>query len=534
MLKKNWSILLSGILTVGLLGGCGGGEKNPSDTAAVDKGKSFEVVTMRYDWTDKETMLKGFVKSTEEAAGINVDWKVYSNSEWQDKKSVVLISDDLPDAFLGCLELTDVSKNKALFLPLEDLIEEYMPNLSKIFEADPGLKTYATSTDGHIYGLPQRKINRMKIRYQMFINQTWLDNLGLEMPDTWKEFEDVLTAFKEKDANGNGDSDDEIPYGGGHGNPISVFILPFQHSGSGGEFVFNNQMDLTHFYMTLEDDKPVFLPSQENFKDGIRWMNECFEKGLIDLELFTQDDSMKVAKSDNKEIPLLGVFSAWTADAVVSNWADQYVALPPLAGPDGARYVSSAAETEGYMAESFWVTKNCSDPAAVLSWIDSFYTDDAAVQLTYGSFGVGTQKNDDGTYTVLAPPDGKAADSWAWENSFRGFGPRYGSDTLRLNDRLIVEVETEGDGLKANLTKNFEQYVKPEFPNLRYMDEEINILTTYYPDIETYAKTMQVKWVTEGGIDEEWSTYLQTLEQMQLKQVEETAKAAYNRFKGIK
>ena len=31
----------------------------------------------------------------------------------------------------------------------------------------------------------------------MFINQEWLDNLGLEMPTTFTEFKEVLTAFKE-------------------------------------------------------------------------------------------------------------------------------------------------------------------------------------------------------------------------------------------------------------------------------------------------------------------------------------------------
>ena len=31
------------------------------------------------------------------------------------------------------------------------------------------------------------------------------------MPTTWDELYDVLVAFKEKDANGNGDRNDEIP-----------------------------------------------------------------------------------------------------------------------------------------------------------------------------------------------------------------------------------------------------------------------------------------------------------------------------------
>ena len=44
----------------------------------------------------------------------------------------------------------------------------------------------------------------------MMINKTWLDKLGLEVPSTLGELEEVLKAFKEKDPNGNGKAD-EIP-----------------------------------------------------------------------------------------------------------------------------------------------------------------------------------------------------------------------------------------------------------------------------------------------------------------------------------
>lgn len=45
----------------------------------------------------------------------------------------------------------------------------------------------------------------------MSINKQWLDNLKLEVPATTDELYTVLKAFKEQDANGNGDSKDEIP-----------------------------------------------------------------------------------------------------------------------------------------------------------------------------------------------------------------------------------------------------------------------------------------------------------------------------------
>ena len=45
---------------------------------------------------------------------------------------------------------------------------------------------------------------------KLWIYQPWLDALGLEMPTTTDEFEQVLLAFKEQDPNGNGQAD-EIP-----------------------------------------------------------------------------------------------------------------------------------------------------------------------------------------------------------------------------------------------------------------------------------------------------------------------------------
>ncbi|MEM5595877.1 hypothetical protein AAHB53_05270 [Niallia circulans] len=133
-----------------------------------------------------------------------------------DKKSVLMAGGDLPDAFWGSLALSDgdIAQNQSLFIPLEDLIAENMPNLMAAFDKEPSLRALVTSPDGHIYSLPKKLPLRPLTGNQLFINQKWLDNLGLEMPDTYEDFYHVLQAFKEKDANGNGDLNDEIPYGG--------------------------------------------------------------------------------------------------------------------------------------------------------------------------------------------------------------------------------------------------------------------------------------------------------------------------------
>ena len=78
-------------------------------------------------------------------------------ADWTDKKSVLIASGDLPDASLGSNAFNDaeIAQNQSLFIPLEDLIKENMPNLTKAMEKEPKLKAMITSPDGHIYSLPR-------------------------------------------------------------------------------------------------------------------------------------------------------------------------------------------------------------------------------------------------------------------------------------------------------------------------------------------------------------------------------------------
>lgn len=53
--------------------------------------------------------------------------------------------------------------------------------------------------------------NLHTIPQTQYINTKWLENLGLEMPTTLEEPHSVLVAFKEQDANGNGDPTTKSP-----------------------------------------------------------------------------------------------------------------------------------------------------------------------------------------------------------------------------------------------------------------------------------------------------------------------------------
>ena len=43
---------------------------------------------------------------------------------------------------------------QGIIIPLENLIDKYMPNLQAVFEKYPEYRTMCTAPDGHIYSFP--------------------------------------------------------------------------------------------------------------------------------------------------------------------------------------------------------------------------------------------------------------------------------------------------------------------------------------------------------------------------------------------
>ncbi|GJM72706.1 hypothetical protein HMSSN036_49220 [Paenibacillus macerans] len=116
-----------------------------------------------------------------------------------------MASGDLPDAIFdagyGDYELLKLAKDGAI-IPLNDLIEQYMPNFKKVLEEAPEYKAMITAPDGNIYAFPWiEELGTGKERIQSvdavpWINVEWLNKLDLEMPKTTEELKQVLIAFK--------------------------------------------------------------------------------------------------------------------------------------------------------------------------------------------------------------------------------------------------------------------------------------------------------------------------------------------------
>ena len=370
-----------------------------------------------------------------------------------------------------------MAQNKDYFVDLTPYInEETMPNLTKAMEECPELRAACTDRDGKIYSLPKKLPLRPTVCGNgLYINQDWLDNLGLEAPKTLDELTDVLLAFAKEDADGDGDPTNEIGLTNNAGT--------------------NLQADCQH---------------------------------ILDPEYFTQDGSAVTAKLQAEGGSKVGIISAWTADSEAGQNADQYSLMEAVEGYNDIHYVECATASLDITDRELVITTACEDPEALLKWADNFYDDLVSLQTFYGSLGVTVTANDDGTYSVHSTDDDTSLDTAAWSNSLRDFGPKYMNPDFY--DKVIIPDDVS-DGTKLKEDEVNAKYVTTDkntgMPALQYTEDELNRITTIGTDVYNYVEAMYAHWVVDGGVEDEWDSYIEQLNAMGLEEMVSLQQGAY-------
>lgn len=460
----------------------------------------------------------------EEKTNIQINWE-YVASEWETRKATAFASNSLPDAFFGRgnagLSDTDIMANEAAFVDMAPLIEKYGTNIKAMFEKDPNMKAIVTTQDGKILSLPQRMPLRPNTFDVAFINQQWLDNLGLEYPETTEDFKNVLQAFKDQDANGNGDPNDEIPMSFVGTNDLAGFLSLF------GSFGITDSVNAN--WLQVREGEVQFWPALTNYKDAMQYFHELFSNGLIDSEVFTQDFGTGTSKYRADGDPIVGVGFHWTISAGVSDkLADQYTQLLPLEGPNGDRYWRQNPDKVKGGRNFFSITTQNQYPEATLRLIDELYAEDTSIELYFGPEGKGTQFNPDGSIELLSPPDGMTEDSWQWKIGLNDSAPLYVSPEI---ENKIVR--NEWVNTKLNYDEQYAKYVHDEwYPPVYWTKEQSSEIVMLTTDIHKYVAEMMAKWITQGGVDGDWDDYLEQLDRMKLPHLMEIYQSGYKSYKG--
>lgn len=462
----------------------------------------------------------------EEDTGVHIDWKNYTHDAFIEKRNLALSSDDLPDAIFDAgFDSYDLLKyaDDGIIISVEDLIDDYMPNLKRILDQRPEYREWITAPDGHIYSFPWiEELGNDNERIQVvgglpWINVEWLDNLGLDMPTTTEELKDVLVAFKEEDPNGNGEAD-EIPIGTiiNDGDQDPLILL--------GAFGLGDTPDHT---VVTEDGEVLFTVQEEEYKEQINYLHELYDLGLIDEEAFEQDWDKFIAKGSDD---LYGLYFTWDKGNV-SGMEDNYQLLPPLEGPSGEKNVVQQNGGVGFDRGRMVITSANKNLELTAKWIDQLYDPHQSVQNNWGTYG---DTEDDNIFEYDEEED------MLKHLDLDGIAPvelRERTNTagpLAILDEYYGDITTKPDDAAWRLDL-LEEYIVPYinndnyYPHVFYSLEESDKLSKIEADLYDYVDRKRAEWIKNGKIEEEWDEYQDELERLDIDTWLEIKQEAYDR-----
>lgn len=461
----------------------------------------------------------------EELTNIKLEVNAVSSSSFPEKINLLFASGDLPDMLFGCaLSASDEYSYGAqgLLLPLRDLIEDYAPNIKKMFEERPEIRKQITIPTGDIVSLPRvSESSTAGIWVRYYINQSWLDKLGLSMPTNPDEWYQALKAFKEGDPNGNG-IQDEIPWSM---FDALLFMKRFAHY-----WGVNSTEDRG---MYVDDNGTVqnaFI--QPEMKEAFTFFAKLYQEGLIDAEVFSMSSEQLNAKAQ-KEENVVGSFvyiQPEQATGTDINRALEYKSMVPFLAENGKQmYPVNKGIGRGIAA----IPKKCKNPAAALRWLDYMYSREGDILREYGGEGVLYDSYDAETNTIYLKDVEGGEELRAKETLSAGvvLPGRFYDDVNKVSN---TEPEPEKVVLQEEAKKNAQElipYANEAFPQMYFDNTNQKRMDLLHTDITKYIDETLVKYVTGAlDIDAEWGNYVAELDRMGMSEIIEIYQQAYDGY----
>ncbi len=540
-MRKILTTLILCMLTMFMLAGCG--SKGGNGGASESQGLDVDPETLKFPLaetavisgltnypvgTESDPNNRTIFKRLEEKTNVHVDWRAIQGDQWGDKISLEMSNiKTLPEfVFSAGFSDTDLLKyaKQGVIINVEDYIDKYMPNLSKVFEQAPEYRAMCTDENGHIWALPwieqlgYEKTAIQTIDNMPFINKNWLDFLGLEVPTTVDEFEQVLIAFRDnaaelkKEFNIEGDIIPMSCIMNDGGQDPMVLINGF------GEGI--GDPDKGRHIAVTDDKKVICTATTEGFKKGLAWLHKLYDEGLIDPEAFTQEWSTYVAKGKSGRY---GVCFSWDVANIAQVSMDDLIAgkswvpMPVLTADTRNLTPQNGSFTSGFDRGRCVVTAVAKNPALVCAWLDQMYDPFQSPQNNWGTY----DEDDDFDIFELGTNDkGEQMLKHTWLGDASPVEVReaeaVGGPLAILDSYYDVYVTCPDDAqYRLDWIKDIytpDMNTKYVVPNVFMTTDDVKEISNLQADITKCINTAKSNWVMNGFNDDDWNKLQSDLE----------------------
>lgn len=376
-MRKGMTVLLAATLIAALAAGCSGGGNGANEPGTTEGTVTFtmgvEKNKLRWDTPITQKLT--------EATGVKLQYEGIVGDLFQ-KWDIWRAGEDYPDIVrLDALNVQKYVEAGAL-IPLEELIEEYGPNIKEKFgDKFDMLK----NEDGHIYSL--YSVNRTEeapadSMAPFVVQLAVLEESGYPEIKTLDQLRDLIRTYKAKHPEIDGQQ--TIGFGAG----MESFMV---------NIMFNNPTisadglpDHGNFY--LEGSEVKWNPVSERSRDYLAFVRGLIQEELYDIEAFSMNlEAMKAKMAQGRVLAayapnwIVGeVNNALRADGK----EERMYAHLPLLFDEGIQDQSVTITAANPGTHEWAITKNAKHPEKFVQFIDYLFSDEGQILTNWGIEGV--------------------------------------------------------------------------------------------------------------------------------------------------
>lgn len=450
-------------------------------------------------------------KAIEEAC--NVDLEFLDSSGGKDALSLLAGTDDLPDIIIDYDTTFPGGIQKMLsdgsVIALNDLMDNgFMPNYKAYLETDTEVDKLIRNDAGLYAWAPMiRRPDSPLVFNGNMIRQDWLDELGLSMPQTIQEMEDVLVAFKDQK---------------GCDSPFS-FIY-------GNYSIMVNSFGLSEGMYIDENNKIRFGAIEDSYLDFLTLFNRWMNMGLLDPDAFTQDADAFFAKIASERTGLVWGYTGGTLGRIQTMQAEN----PAMNYQPAPNPVLNAGEAFPVDQSSYRVnpiggaiSATCSNPEAAARVLDYTYGEEGNMLANYGQEGI-TYEMTDGkpvfTDFVLHNPDGLSI-----EKALSIYAGCNNKPFLVEKDYMLGGYAYDVQKKSLEVWETSDAKVK-NMPPSSMTEEEVAEYNSIMTDIQTYVDEFKLKFILGTESLDNFPVFVENIKNMNIDRAIEIRQAEYDRY----
>lgn len=452
----------------------------------------------------------------EEMTNIKVEWEQVEGEALAEKRNLALAGGNLPDAFYAAdMPPLDIFKygQQGTFLELNDLIDKYAPNLTKLMEENPDIRKAITFPDGKIYSLPaiyDPEFTSVRTHPLLWYNSELLDKYGMEVPASIDEFYNYLKKVKEEDP-------DITPFGTYDATLMVNFLRgTFGVSTTGRDYIDKDP----------DTGDLRFYPTTENYKQLLQYLNKLYSEKLIEPNIYSIEWAQFLNKGMEDKYASM-IFYA-PEELFSKEIGEKYVGGVALKGPSGDQKWSNVVPPVVNIGK-FVLTNENPDPAATIRWVDHFYSDEGSRLNYMGVEGETYEVTEDGKFKYLEKITNSSEGLTKEQEIVKYLGwVGLGPPGILMQDYFDG---SEGSDQAIEAAKKVEPDLLDEvWPQFTYTDEETRKLDPLTADIEKYVTEMQDKFIAGEESFDHWDKFVKSIEKMGLDEYMEIQKQAFERY----